>query len=491
MKLLALGYFFYYKVKPDRTLMRLISVSETRKHEISKGEKVMAFCTKCGSRLVKDAVFCESCGQKQRSSNTEQTKVKEMKSLNDLNLGVYMERFRRSKNAKVAISVVVLVAVLAIGLSVYGKYQKSKIDLSQYISADFTGYETVGRAAANVNEQLLEYGILEAKGAKIPKSSKNGESTPADSMKMLSQIMTNTDLMNMVDGMEVSVSPNENLKNGDKVTITLNYDSTLMKKLGVRFQNNTKTVEVSGLLPVIEINPFDSLEVTFSGIAPEGYVQLNTNRENYDLPYLGFEADKTENLNIGDTITVTLPQNAEETALENGYKLTETTKTYTVENLDQYITSIAQISDDMLAAMKKEVMDVLESTYASISEKVGNNGFTYAGVYLLDGKNSASDGSIYMVYSTTATSPTGEFAPTLIYLPVKCSNLFLKADGTYDFYCNNEILGDSGVKFDNNGWWSSELAGYTDGGTMFNDLVVTKKASYKYEVSEGLKLFGE
>lgn len=61
------------------------------------------------------------------------------------------------------------------------------------------------------------------------------------------------------------------------------------------------------------------------------------------------------------------------------------------------------------------------------------------------------------------------------------------SDGSQSFNTYGDIEGYTDLEYDD-GW--DNVEGYTDGAQMFNDLVVTQKVDYTYEVTDNLTQFG-
>lgn len=91
-----------------------------------------------------------------------------------------------------------------------------------------------------------------------------------------------------------------------------------------------------------QINPFDYIEVSFQGNDGKGEIVLEpvSTGENIDNSLIEFDISKMDNLFQGDTVTIH--------ATSNDYRLTETTKVYTVEGLDEYLTDLENLSEEIL-----------------------------------------------------------------------------------------------------------------------------------------------
>ena len=98
---------------------------------------------------------------------------------------------------------------------------------------------------------------------------------------------------------DYDIEPNEKLSNGDTVTITPKIDS-LADDYAFDLVGEPVMVTVEGLEKVEEFDPFESIKVTFDGIAPNGTVSISSDQSD-----ISFTADKSSGLSNGDEVTVT------------------------------------------------------------------------------------------------------------------------------------------------------------------------------------------
>ena len=91
------------------------------------------------------------------------------------------------------------------------------------------------------------------------------------------------------------------------------------------------------------VDPFETLSVDFSGVAPNGYVILKDNNERFRYgnalegyeSVFEFKADKHEGLKNGDVIKVTVSLRRD----QGNLYLSQIEKEYTVEGLNSYVES--------------------------------------------------------------------------------------------------------------------------------------------------------
>ena len=392
--------------------------------------------------------------------------------------------FKMTKQLWALLIAVIAVVVVAIVALVVVKNQKKKVNINDYISVEYNGYETAGTAYVDFDETGFSEAVIKAQGKKL----KNVKSLDDLDWSDLTDLMgsSNWDLM---DSITFDVKPDSDLSNGDVVTVTASWNEDYEKKAGVKILSKEQEFTVEGLEEVKEVDPFEDIEVTFSGTPPYVYPNWTNNSEDDYLRYLWFNFEDYDSLDVGDTVTLTVDE-SEENALANGYKFTQTSKEYIVSGVDSYVTSAADISADNLDSMKNEATDALDAYFANNNSYIGNSGFSYEGSYYLVAKNSDTWGDtnvLYLVFSTTVTSAENAFEPTVVYFPVKYTNIMALSDGSQNFNTYGDIEGYTELEYDD-GWYNVE--GYTDGAQMFNDLVVTQKVDYTYEVTDNLTQFG-
>ena len=392
--------------------------------------------------------------------------------------------FKMTKQLWALLIAVIAVVVVAIVALVVVKNQKKKVNINDYISVEYNGYETAGTAYVDFDETGFSEAVIKAQGKKL----KNVKSLDDLDWSDLTDLMGSSN-WDLIDSITFDVKPDSDLSNGDVVTVTASWNEDYEKKAGVKILSKEQEFTVEGLEEVKEVDPFEDIEVTFSGTPPYVYPDWTNNSDDDYLRYLWFNFEDYDSLDVGDTVTLTVDE-SEENALANGYKFTQTSKEYTVSGVDSYVTSAADISADNLDSMKNEATDALDAYFANNNSYIGNSGFSYEGSYYLVAKNSDTWGDtnvLYLVFSTTVTSAENAFEPTVVYFPVKYTNIMALSDGSQNFNTYGDIEGYTELEYDD-GW--DNVEGYTDGAQMFNDLVVTQKVDYTYEVTDNLTQFG-
>ncbi len=160
----------------------------------------------------------------------------------------------------------------------------------------------------------------------------------------------------------VDFSKSSGLTNGDEVTISFNYDKNAAKTYNLKVKASDMHYTVSGLVaatPVSENDLFEGLDINFEGIAPLATASLDASNTKFKDVVTYQIIDEKEYYDAGETIRVRAVFDAAD--LEKlDYKATvdseECIKEYIVEDVDRYITDTDQITDEMMASLKKEAL---------------------------------------------------------------------------------------------------------------------------------------
>lgn len=437
-------------------------------------------CTNCKKEIADGSKFCEFCGNK-----VEATPVQEQGMQSAPSGGQTVQATPKKpldpKLLKIIIggAAALLVVILIIVLVVT---RKKTIDLQDYTEVTFTGYDGYGKASIEFDSEKFYKDIKEY--AKI-------DDTASDALKdgdWASALEDSLSTYTALDDIEYELDKDSKLSNGDTVTIKFEYDNDAAGEIGLKFKGNDEEFEVKGLDKVKSIDPFEYVTVEFTGTSPNASINWDVDYSSEDvMGSISFSASKTSEIAKGDTVTVTADAD-EDTLLENyGCKLSKTSKDFTCENVDEYITKYADISEDYLETIKKQAEDVLDAYFAGESQYIKADKLKFEGYYFLSCKNASTWGDhniLDLVYSTTVTSKDKAFKKSKVYIPVEFTNVMKYADGT--FYVNLES-GERKGQTDLSYSWYSRVSGYTATANMYNELVAVRKAEYTAEATEALK----
>lgn len=444
------------------------------------------FCKKCGAENDNSAKFCKSCGAP-LASNGDDHRVEGSSSLSSENqdktplsanaaISNLAEKSKKlSKKALIGIcgAVVAIIAIIVIASNA-GK----TINLNDYVTVEATGYDGYGSASISIDWDAIE----KKYGKKIAYTNA--------SKKTLGGFSS---LMTPLDTLEASVSvqldQDRNLSNGDTINYSWSVVDDISKVIKCKLKYKDGTYTVSELEKLDTFDAFADVEVTFSGISPNGQAAITYNGS--DLSSYDFRCDKTSGLKNDDKITVSLSNtDMEDYATILGKIPAATSKIYTVSGLQEYVTSYADITDTFIENTKKEAEDTIYSYAAShFSKTSALNNLEYAGyIYncLKDdrGLNSVHN-ALYLIYKGDVSNSEGAFSTTKVYFPVQFANI-LKVGDDCSFTNNNGIKGHSPL---DSGWDSTD--GYTNPLTCYTEIVDSNRDDYTSECGDGFEIYAE
>ena len=346
-------------------------------------------CTHCGKEIQNGITFCPYCGSAVNNAK-ENTKMK------------------KHNPAKV-LAPIAAVAVVAAGGWAFAN-RTPTIDVSKYMTLSADGYNTVGKLNISFDTEKLEKDYGKQITTRFKKQMKNLK----DDTYGLSSLTAS-----LYDGYETdlfaetcatgSADKTKNLSNGDVVTYTWDDNSDEAEEaFGVKVKYTDITYTVSGLASVNTFDAFDGVDVEFSGISPDGRATVNSLPTAAEAQGLYYTLDENSGLSNGDTVTLTVHSNRDDfrdCIDKYGAMPQATEKTFTVEGLNEYVTSADTLSDSVLVSLQNQAEDVFKS-YAAQRFSNGQTfkGMTYLGNYILTPKNKDSWGDkdrIVLAYQVT------------------------------------------------------------------------------------------
>ena len=292
-------------------------------------------------------------------------------------------------------SAFVLVMIAVITIVVILVNRDTKIDLNEFTSFEYSGYDTVGKAAFN-----FDYGKFEEKYGKSIRYTREGKIVYGGDYEALEAFEK---LLKSYTRNGRTVA--DKLSNGD--TVDFEWRTVLIEALQLYFKveiSETKyTDTVKGLDVASVVDIFKDVTVEYRGIAPYASASVNYG----DNPYgLRFRLDKSDTLNNGDTITITTTRGSDLSRylLENyGVLPAAETKTITVDGLATYVQKPEDISSDFMSKLQAQADATVQARHA---KDITNNDETLVsseciGYYFLTNKtknNRSSNNQMVFVY---------------------------------------------------------------------------------------------
>lgn len=450
------------------------------------------FCGKCGAKLDDDSTFCSECGAKVEkpefqipnqipdmgafqayspvpgqnpgqnwNHNTTQPKLK------------WSERWKKMGIKEKAVCIAVVIVLLC-GVAVYW-YNNSIVRLDPYISVEFTGYDGIGHAVAVFDDKafIKDYG------------SKLKLETEADNfLEELSGNIENSALEILESGcINYDLDKTDYLKNGDEVTLVWDCeDSSFESMFGKKLKYSEMIFTAEGLQEIELIDPFEKVEIICEGISPKGYLSISIPEDSEEyIQNLWYSITPNSELANGDTVKLSVLDYDEEYYAEKygiGFSCKE--KSYTVSGLGEYVSSAADISEDMLGQMTSQGKDEFAAYAAKNWEReVSLDHVEYVGNYFLNakGSNSYDSNRLILVYKvdSTITPENGEQTKVSYYTYITYRNIIKADEETIVDLQQYERCSDSFyVEIDTGGWWNSRywFYGYRNLNELYQQAVV-------------------
>lgn len=158
---------------------------------------------------------------------------------------------------------------------------------------------------------------------------------------------------------DVELSKSENLSNGDEVTISFaDINEKALKDYKIKYKTTPKKVKVEGLEDIDMVDVFKDLEIPFEGAAPELSVTPGGFTRTIDGREYSFSVDPSQNLSVGDEITVTCRNT---TPVDGVIPEKNEIKIKVPDTVDQYVTDPKVLTKEMGDALIASANDRFES----------------------------------------------------------------------------------------------------------------------------------
>lgn len=371
-----------------------------------------------------------------------------------------------------------IAAVSSFALLLAGCGRKD-INVSDYISLECTGYDTVGTAAYTLDIEKMIEENPEAFDLEDGTKDRAYDSV----YNRLSEALTG------------ELDKTDNLSNGD--TVTFEWDDIDIEELEEIFPVtlivSDKTLTVKGLEEAEMFDPFEYVTVTYDGIAPNGRANIAVDYDNIPVTELSFDSDTSSGLSNGDKITVTVSSYYDDIntyCLEYGMLPTNLEMEYTVDGLSKYASELSEIPQDVMDKLDEHALDSFNAYVAKKwADSESLEGIKLIGNYLLTPKDpsiyTSNQNIIYFIYEVTAKNPESEDSFTYYYYTYY-TDIMILDDGTCSFDLGTMTVPSGSMFF---GSVSGEAfakgdyfyTGYEDLDSLFNKQVTAKIDSYNYE----------
>lgn len=240
------------------------------------------------------------------------------------------------------------------------------------------------------------------------------------------------------DGVDITLSPEEGLSNGDEVKVTILYDDGILD--GYDFQlapdsGDSWTVTVDGLEEAEKVDLFDGISLEYES---DGSYAVTGGYDN-----ITYTLSKNRGLKNGDTVTITASYEGDGASLEEfciqSYGMIPESDTceYTVDGLEEYPSSPEEIPASGFDQLKQEAVACIQDMKWQMEDSLGADGYS-VNDYTYDRcviatpaeRTAANKNEVYLIYKINATNPDGTFD---YYYPVMFSNVIIDLNGNFTY----------------------------------------------------------
>ena len=224
--------------------------------------------------------------------------------------------------------------LMCLGLTACGG--TTKVDLSQYLSVSYVGYNGAGTAIVDFDFADFEYGIM----------SRWKDEDRLEKLKELTAVE-----MTITYAADVS----EGLQNGEAFAVTIGLDEELAKEYGYSFTGLEKVFTVEGLPEPVLIDPFGEdifgvntvVTTTVEGIDPFLILTVQNNAGRNDpVGHITYKADKAWNFKNNEEIRITATM--DQKFADQGYMLTRTEMTISFDGFERYVSAASDLTNVVL-----------------------------------------------------------------------------------------------------------------------------------------------
>lgn len=360
-------------------------------------------------------------------------------------------RIRRIKIIFSAVFLCLLIFFFVAFLKALAPYEK--VDLCDYCTLEYSGYNTKGRVEASIDEVAASELMQTLK--------QDYEDALFNAKKCEPE-----DYNAFYNSLSVTVDSADNLSNGSKFSYTVNYDKELAKKIRLKALKDTREDMVSGL-PVATVlsvdQVFEGISLFYEGMSPTisiAVINENTNPFLSDVEY--FIENKKDLYTEGEIARVRAVYN-EETCLEKHFYIDAPAdgcyKDYEIKPDAHYVQSAAELTPELISEAIESAKNAFTTASAkefgvrvyfeaNIAPVYVNKDSTFEWVryeplsaYIkvanegVAGQNSNNYNDLDVVFDCTMTQADGKRVN--VEAVVRYKDIIIRNDGTYQYDFSN------------------------------------------------------
>ena len=301
-------------------------------------------------------------------------------------VGAENEAAERRRDLRIVIVWAILVMLVLTAGVLYFFLRKTRVPLNEYIHIQTEGIDTIGTAAYQFDAEafLKDYGeTIRYRGGKANVAV--GDYTNAAEAMLLT----------CVNG---SLDRTADLANGDTITFRWECNDSLAETdYHCMLIYSPIEYSVMGLKAAEVFDPFDGIEVSFHGTAPNGRAQVDVVSEDPVYRELEYHVEPSAGLQNGDTVTITVTakdgQNVTEHVLREFGKTPSALETsWMVDGLTTYATRLEEIPDLTLQDLRARAEIAFQEEEVTVwKEGVTLLNREYLGAYFLTPLDAAGE----------------------------------------------------------------------------------------------------
>ncbi len=391
------------------------------------------------------------------------------------------------KKLGIIIGIAAAAVILIVAMSIFMGTRKTTVKLKKYVTFETEGYDGYGTAVATFDRDkfIKDYG----KKIKFTRKGKKAFSPKKGLFsfnKPKSEVTPAEYFLAYVSG---ELDKDSNLSNGDTINYVWDNDSdSITPFFKVKIDEEDVKYVVSGLDEIRSFDAFEGLTLTYSGISKEGSAEIAERKNDGAFQNLRYNIENNSGLSNGDEVTVTVtydyyskddPEMFKQMAENYGEVPESFEKTFTVEGLPYYIATLAEIPEDTMSAMQKQMTDYISAKVARDwnTETENFKGAEYQGAYLLISKEGVGENFAFLVYKINGwNEEDGDFS---FYTYIRFSNLKIVDGGLCDVDLTSYEVASGSIDFGSGFYYH----GFKNLDEVFSYCVTQNLEHYTYDSS--------
>lgn len=328
----------------------------------------MNFCPHCGAPM-NGATVCPQCGADITSATTPHSDISTGKPS-------FLKKNIPQEKRKYVVAGFVALMVLLLCLSFLLPRKKNVILLTDYVHIDsVTGADGYG----HLEYSFDSYSVYQKLAGMDVKNDKDVEALFSEE-----NLLKAEKIMTVLGGVTVTADKNDNLSNGDKVTLTVSFDNPTKEKLDFELRGGEISYTVEGLAEGLPFDPFseDIISVAFTGASGSGEAIIGLVSGDDMYKAVTYSFSNNYNLSNGDEVVLTAVFDQQYFAALGYAVPDQCSKTYIVSGLKDFFRpsdglsvsertrfedlTMSSVLDDIARDVLTKDMSVLDSEFWSL-----------------------------------------------------------------------------------------------------------------------------